>query len=115
MAMLRSRRDTGSAVPFRLLYSVRTPDDVIFRTELEALGESAVPVDWVYTRRAPANWPSVPGRVTAAFVEGAVIPVADSPTVFVCGPTSFVEAVADILIGLGYPAERVKTERFGGA
>jgi ferredoxin-NADP reductase len=35
------------------------------------------------------------------------------PLAFVCGPTSFVETVADGLVGLGYPAKRVKTERFG--
>jgi ferredoxin-NADP reductase len=29
------------------------------------------------------------------------------------GPASFVEAVAATLIGLGYPPQRVKTERFG--
>jgi ferredoxin-NADP reductase len=40
-------------------------------------------------------------------------PVADGPLAYVCGPTSFVEAVASGLVGLGYPAGRVKTERFG--
>jgi ferredoxin-NADP reductase len=32
---------------------------------------------------------------------------------FVCGPTAFVETVASGLVALGYPPERVKTERFG--
>jgi len=40
-------------------------------------------------------------------------PAAQQPLAYVCGPTSFVEAVASGLVGLGYPAERVKTERFG--
>jgi ferredoxin-NADP reductase len=35
--------------------------------------------------------------------------------VFVCGPTGFVEAVADILVELGHSSGSVKTERFGGA
>lgn len=34
--------------------------------------------------------------------------------VFVCGPTGFVEHVADLLVGLGHAPERVRTERFGG-
>jgi ferredoxin-NADP reductase len=33
--------------------------------------------------------------------------------VFVCGPTPFVEAVADALVGLGHEAALVHTERFG--
>jgi ferredoxin-NADP reductase len=35
--------------------------------------------------------------------------------VYVCGPTGFVEHVADVLVRLGHPPERIKTERFGGA
>jgi ferredoxin-NADP reductase len=31
----------------------------------------------------------------------------------VCGPTSFVEAVASSLVDLGHAPERVRTERFG--
>lgn len=115
MAMLRSRRDAGSSIRFKLLYSVRSPDDVIFRTELDELAASGVPIDFVYTRRTPAGWPSAPGRVSTASLGGAVLPSAEHPVVFVCGPTSFVEAVADILVALGHPAESVKTERFGGA
>jgi ferredoxin-NADP reductase len=40
-------------------------------------------------------------------------PAGQDPLAFVCGPTSFVEAVANALVGLGYPDVRVKTERFG--
>jgi ferredoxin-NADP reductase len=114
MAMLRSRRDSGSSVPFRLLYSVRTPGDVIFRSELDELGAGGTSIDWAYTRQTPPNWPSPPGRVSAELLKSVVLPISDDPTVFVCGPTGFVEAVADILVELGYSAERVKTERFGG-
>jgi ferredoxin-NADP reductase len=35
------------------------------------------------------------------------------PLAYVCGPTNFVEAVAADLVALGYPPQRVKTERFG--
>ena len=38
-----------------------------------------------------------------------------SPHVFVCGPTAFVEAAATLLLRAGHDAERVRTERFGGA
>jgi ferredoxin-NADP reductase len=37
----------------------------------------------------------------------------DRPLCYVCGPTGFVETVADTLVELGHPAERVRTERFG--
>jgi ferredoxin-NADP reductase len=37
------------------------------------------------------------------------------PVAYVCGPTAFVEIVAAGLVSLGYPPDRVKTERYGGA
>jgi ferredoxin-NADP reductase len=38
---------------------------------------------------------------------------ASSPLVYVCGPTSFVEAVAGTLVEAGHHPTRIKTERFG--
>jgi ferredoxin-NADP reductase len=35
------------------------------------------------------------------------------PLAFVCGPTGFVEAVAEALVGLGHDPASVRTERFG--
>jgi ferredoxin-NADP reductase len=35
------------------------------------------------------------------------------PRVYVCGPTSFVETVADQLVALGHEAANIRTERFG--
>src|SRR5579863_6370158 len=37
MAMIRSRASSGSAVPFRLLYSVREPGAIFYRDELQTL------------------------------------------------------------------------------
>jgi ferredoxin-NADP reductase len=38
---------------------------------------------------------------------------AERPLVYVCGPTPFVEAVAEALVGLGHEPHAIKTERFG--
>jgi ferredoxin-NADP reductase len=47
-------------------------------------------------------------------LEAAAIPAAQQPTVYVCGPTGFVEAAAGLLLELGHDEARVRTERFGG-
>lgn len=111
VAMIRAHAASRSSVPMQLLYSVRTPEDRFFADELSALPN----VTYQYTRAVPAGWPSKPGRVTPETLAAATLPASDSPAVFVCGPTGFVEAVADALVGLGHPAQSVKTERFGGA
>jgi ferredoxin-NADP reductase len=33
--------------------------------------------------------------------------------VYVCGPTAFVESVADLLVALGHAPATIHTERFG--
>ena len=115
VAIARAHAASGSTAPFRLLYSVRTPEDVFFKEELARLASPAFEITWVYTRAAPAGWPTTPGRVSHDILAASVIPASENPAVFVCGPTGFVESVADLLVALGHPASSVKTERFGGA
>jgi ferredoxin-NADP reductase len=102
--------------PFRMLYSVRTPDDVYFADELQALAAAsdAFRLDLVYTRRTPDGWPTPAGRVMRDALAAAVIPAADHPLVYVCGSTGFVEQVASWLIELGHDARSIRTERYGG-
>jgi len=104
-AMLRHHRAVGSAVPARLLYSARTHDDVIYRAELEGF-------DTVVTLTRE-QWSGHTGRVGRELLEEVGWPPAERPLVYVCGPTGFVEGVADALVALGHDANRIRTERFG--
>ena len=115
-AMLRARLDAATSQPFRLLVSVKSAEDAIYRDELETIEpDGGVEVTWAYTRAAPDGWPGRVGRLTAETLDAAVLPVADDPAIFVCGPTRFVEFVADLLVARGHAPGRIKTERFGGA
>jgi ferredoxin-NADP reductase len=111
-AMLRHRARTGSSVPVRLLYSVRSLADVIYRSEL-ASPAPGVEVIYTLTRQQPPGWTGYARRVDQAMINEVAWPVAQAPVAYVCGPTNFVEAAASDLVALGYPALRVKTERFG--
>lgn len=106
VSMLRSHEASGSTARMQLLYSVRTPDDRFFADEL-----ATYDVTYAYTRAAPSG---AVGRLTKDAVAAATLPPGDSPAVFVCGPTGFVEAVATWLVELGHEPGAVKTERFGG-
>jgi ferredoxin-NADP reductase len=111
-SILRHRRRTGSNVPARLLYSARTLPDVIYRDELDRY-QDGVEVAYTLTRAQPPGWTGHRGRVDAALLAQIAWPASARTVAFICGPTNFVEAVAAGLVGLGYPADRVKTERFG--
>jgi ferredoxin-NADP reductase len=115
MSMARTRALEGADVPSRLLYSARTLDEVIYREELERLATEEPALDVVYTltRGQPDGWTGYARRVDAGLLAETAWPAHESPLAYVCGPTNFVEAVAQGLVDLGYPSERVKTERFG--
>ena len=112
MAMLRHRHAVGSAVPAKLLYSSRTLEEVIYRDELETIGAEVV---HTLTRERPPGWMGYARRVDAELLREVAYPPELDPRVYVCGPTRFVEAVADALVALGYQPGRIRTERFGGA
>jgi ferredoxin-NADP reductase len=111
-AILRHRSLVGSSVPVRLLYSSRSWEDVIYSSELDFPADG-VEVIYTLTRYQPRAWKGYARRVDAQMLTEVAWTAAEGPLAYVCGPTSFVESVATGLVGLGYPAGRVKTERFG--
>jgi ferredoxin-NADP reductase len=115
LAMLDHHAAAGSGAPVRLLYSARSLDDVIGRARLEQHAERGVGVTISLTREHPPEWTGLRDRLTPEIVRKHVWPVDQRPNMFVCGPTTFVEAVADSLVAAGHPAAAIKTERFGDA
>jgi ferredoxin-NADP reductase len=118
MAMLRTRQRSGSRTAMRLLYSVRDPSAVLYAAELARLADGADDaagpgVTFAWTRSAPSDRDRPPGRVDAALLAAAAWPAEVRPTCYVCGPTGFVERVADLLVAAGHDAGRIRTERFG--
>jgi ferredoxin-NADP reductase len=111
-SVLRHRERAGSTVPVRLVYSSRTLNDVIYRAELDRPA-SGVEVIYTLTRSQPPGWSGYARRADAALLAEVAWPAAAMPLAYVCGPTSFVEAVSQALVQSGSPPERIKTERFG--
>jgi ferredoxin-NADP reductase len=115
MAMLRHRAASGSTVPAALLYSARTHGDLIYREELDRLAgeEDGLRVAYTLTRERPPGWAGYDRRIDGEMLSEVFGGPDPAATTFVCGPTRFVEVAADGLVGLGYDAGRVRTERFG--
>jgi ferredoxin-NADP reductase len=109
-AIARQRARVGSKAPMRLLYSSRTWEDVIYRDELGTFG---VEVVYTLTREQPPEWKGYARRIDDDLLREVAFPAAESPRVYVCGSTHFVDAAADGLVRLGYDPMWVRTERFG--
>ncbi|MEO3809470.1 ferredoxin reductase [Sphaerisporangium sp. B11E5] len=114
MSMIRARAAAGASdglAPFRLVYSTRTPASLLYAGELAS--GPGVEIVLAYTREAPPGSSRPPGRLDAGLLADSGWGPGRMPLCYVCGPTGFVETVADLLIDQGHPADRIRTERFG--
>src|SRR5215469_2958090 len=108
MAMIRSHASAESIAPFRLLYSVREPGAIFYRDELRALssrGDSLI-VTYAYTRVTPQGWLRPAGRIDRELIANSIWPSTLQPSSYVCGPTSFVEYAANLMIANGHDRDR---------
>jgi ferredoxin-NADP reductase len=122
MSMIRTHGQVKSQVPVRLIYSARTPADIIYQDELsERQRVSPLTVTYLYTRRGwaarginpAADSRSYTTRLNAKILAETAFPPEATPAIFVCGPTGFVEAASDLLVAAGHAPGGIKTERFG--
>lgn len=124
MSMIRTHGQAKSQVPVRLIYSARTPADVIYTDEIaERQRVSPLTATNLYTRPgwaargiAPArDSRSYTTRLTAEILAETAFPAAVTPATFVCGPSGFVERASALLVAAGHAPGAIKTERFGPA
>lgn len=115
MAIIRHRAAANSKVPTRLLYSSRTPEDVIYFEELmmRRAAEGGIEIFYTFTRSQPDGWTGYARRIDQQMLQEVAGPLGPSPRAYICGPTLLVESAANSLAQLGIPAERIRTERFG--
>ena len=115
MAMIRDWDRAGRRVPFRLVYSARSAEDILHREELadrSSFGDRLT-VDQIYTRSTPLGYGRPPSRIgpidlaDLSWAEGAM------PRCYVCGPNGFVESASQRLLALGHAPAMIRTERFG--
>jgi ferredoxin-NADP reductase len=113
MAMIRTRAAARDDTETRLLYSSRSEDDVIYRDELERLSGNGLGVVHTLTDSQPPGWTGYARRVDPEMLAEVAPRPAQRPRFYACGPTPFVEAVAEALVRLGHDPPAIKTERFG--
>jgi ferredoxin-NADP reductase len=111
--ILRQRSAVMSDAPVRLLYSVRSQREIIYRDELDRMPADGVEIIYTLTREQPDEWTGYRRRIDSSLLKEVAWPATSRPLAYVCGPTVFVETAASELVTVGYEPERIKTERFG--
>lgn len=112
MSMIRSNT---RGVAARLIYSARTPADIVYAGELaERIDASALAVTFCYTREAPPG--ERLGRIDATVIPGpgdGAFPEGPRPGIFVCGPPGFTRTVVSLLVEAGHDPAAIRVESFG--
>jgi ferredoxin-NADP reductase len=115
MSMLRTRAPASSRAPARLLYSSRSERHIIYRGELDRLhgARDGFILTHTLTRDVPDDWTGERGRIGRAMLTQRGFVPDERPHIFVCGPTPFVDVIADHLVAAGHEESSIRTERFG--
>ena len=114
MSVIRYLTDRSWPGDIYLLYGVHSPQDFIFREELDYLQRRHPNLRVVVTMSHPegTDRQGPTGRISKEWIAQSVPDLA-SRYVHLCGPVPLMEAVKKALTELGVPKERIKTEAFG--
>jgi ferredoxin-NADP reductase len=112
MSILRTAAEQDDPRAFVLVYSVKSPDRIVFFEQLAEL-ETKLDLSVIYVASsAPPDWPGSRGRITADVLDASLPVDLRGWQFLVCGPPPFVDASSDLLRRLGIPTDHVHAERF---
>ena len=113
MAITRHLIDKNWQGDIYFAYAARTPDDIIFRKELEDL-KARFPnlhLHITLSRAGDKEWSGHKGRVNAEFLMKCV-PELSKRLVYVCGPSAMMDMTIQVLKELGVPEAQIRMEEF---
>lgn len=94
-----------------VLYSARSPDELAYREELEALAAAGrLDLFVTVTRESLATWPGRRGRIDESLLKAA-LPSLDARC-FICGPPALVRHVSQGLAKMGIHQEAILVEQY---
>ncbi len=114
MSMLRLIERNGQKIDCAMLYSVRYPDEIIDKEELDRMSQRlGVKTSVTVTRPADGDgWSGEKGHVDSSMILRHV-PDVKERTSYICGPPAFVKALKDALVSLGVSPNAVHAEMWG--
>ena len=97
-----------------LLYSNRTPDDIVYKNEWPVFEEENPNLKVVHTiTDSTAGWNSRTGRINEAMIREFCSDV-DNAVFYICGPPGMVDGLSNLLKTMNVPLHNVKIEKFVG-
>jgi len=114
MSMTRTLFDLGSDADILFVHAARTPADIIFRRELEAIAAVMPNIRVVHICEGDypsERWMGLRGRLTTAALQAIAPDLAERVT-YTCGPPAYMAAVRRVLDEAGYDMANYHEESF---
>ncbi|WP_406195506.1 hybrid-cluster NAD(P)-dependent oxidoreductase [Streptomyces europaeiscabiei] len=114
LSMTRTLFDLGSDADILFVHSARTPADIIFRRELEAMAAVMPNIRVVHICEGDypsERWAGLRGRISTAVLQ-SLAPDLNERVTFTCGPAPYMGSVRRILEESGYDMRNYHEESF---
>jgi ferredoxin-NADP reductase len=95
-----------------IVYSSKTPSDIIFREEFLRNKKRNIRIHLTITRPDGNNWNRLTGRINEEMIKQCIKDI-NLPYYYIAGPTQMVEDTSKMLKEMGVKEEKIKLERFG--
>lgn len=112
MCMTEYIKDKNLDINVNLIYSSKTPKDIIFKDKIMKNRHKKTKMHLTITRPVGHEWGGMTGRIDEKMIK-KIVKDLHLPYYFLCGPTIMVEETAKLLKGIGIDDSKIKLERFG--
>ena len=112
MSIIRDADEAATDASATLLYCARTPEELLFRGQLDSISARNPRIGCVYTVTRPAGtpWSGNAGRIDSALLERAQL---DKRALFyVCRPPAMITYMLCLLGEFAVPHSRIKYEKW---
>ena len=113
MSIVRSADELATRTHLTLIYSASTPDELLFRDELNSIAAANSRVRPIFTVTRPVRdgeWDGHTGRIDADLLISESVDL--DALFFVCGPPPMIRAMVATLRNLGVPRPRIRYEQW---
>ena len=112
ICIIRNISDKNLPVKATLLYSNKTPNDIIYHKEFLELQKRHHIFNFTFTITRPDGfeWKGLTGRIDKLLLEKHLGD--EKALYYICGPPVFVEDIQNMLKELGIESQRIKVEKY---
>jgi ferredoxin-NADP reductase len=111
MSIVRYVHEDAPSTKLDLVYSVRNPDELLFREELEATAKRNSRIRNIFSITRPGgSWEGRTGRIDAKLLMDEGIDL--NAIFYICGPPEMIQSMLAMLRGLGVSESRIRYEQW---